>query len=109
MRVVLEWSDVLEVLSQRFGRALTTDDVTVRHEPFEIEVRAEVPALSAPPRPPTGPTPRGAEQTFTYGTTVRGTTVPAASEGSSGDDNMSMDDMLRYSRELAAVDNSRRR
>lgn len=39
MRIVMEWSDVLRMLSNHLGRELDEGNVTISTEPFEIEVR----------------------------------------------------------------------
>lgn len=38
MRVTLEWTDMLKILSKHLGRELDESNVSVRTEPFEIEV-----------------------------------------------------------------------
>lgn len=111
MRVVLELSDVLEILSARFGSKLSEQQVVIRNSPFEIEVKADSLPLAgmypatATPKHASGVRFNGSEAATTYGTSV----PSAAPEPEAQGDSLSLDEMLRYSRELEAANNSRRR
>lgn len=96
MRVVLEASDLIEVLSAHLGIPLNADQVSVRTEPdFEIEITGAV-KVSDVKTKTSNPVP--VEEEVGSGALVRAQVFRASSSEDGG--GMSMKDILEYSRQI---------